>query len=501
MRELKFAKLLPGGNTTILVLDRLPRKYQPSIARTIMALHGDCEQVGFLEPPTNSQALFRLQMMGGEFCGNATRSAAWLFMEHHLGHGHPDLHQAKVKLFGEPTPEKFVGAVTKLPLEVSGAKDVILAECFVSRDGVLQDIVVPMPIVHHPRDCFEFDKLAGLDVTIVHLDGISHVVVDADKFEQQGGKPGDSQEAKRILEHFGLTLLPAAGVLFIRQTDEAVAMTPIVYVRDTDTLIPETACGSGTVALAQVIAHTANNLENTVMILQPSGEVITACVCMRDGVFESASIRGQVKVLGEGHILFSDNPPLSQRVEIRRIQKPEDLDRFAEQVGGLYARIFADAPYYERFTPEEGFRYLRETVEHPQGLLFLAMDGQDVVGFGGGLPLTAYPDICEVLGDRVNPARTFYMAELGVDVSYRGEGLSDLLVDARLLRLSPQEFDAVLVRTSVANTATQHLYHDKRGFEIIPEVRQHVVNLKFLPGENEPREVPDTRLFLIRSLS
>ncbi len=78
--ELDFIKMNPCGNTTVLIRTSLPRARYGSIAAQIMQSTCLCaEQVGFIEPPQQEGALARLHMMGGEFCGNASRSfAAWL---------------------------------------------------------------------------------------------------------------------------------------------------------------------------------------------------------------------------------------------------------------------------------------------------------------------------------------------------------------------------------------------------------------------------------------
>ncbi|MDR2076078.1 MAG: hypothetical protein LBP61_03985, partial [Desulfovibrio sp.] len=74
---LAFAKILPGGNTTILLPDcGLEQKELSRLSALLMnRLHLGAEQVGAL---STGGTLPHLQMMGGEFCVNATRSAALL---------------------------------------------------------------------------------------------------------------------------------------------------------------------------------------------------------------------------------------------------------------------------------------------------------------------------------------------------------------------------------------------------------------------------------------
>src|SRR3989344_7322193 len=77
--KIKLAYVSPGGNPTALVLTSIDRLRQRSVAKKIMKKIPACEQVGFIERAKNSKAVCRLQMMGGEFCGNALRALAmWL---------------------------------------------------------------------------------------------------------------------------------------------------------------------------------------------------------------------------------------------------------------------------------------------------------------------------------------------------------------------------------------------------------------------------------------
>ena len=62
------------GNTTALVT-KIPRNKHVKIAKQILNKHENVEQVGFGETK-KSKADIHLQMMGGEFCGNAVRAAA-----------------------------------------------------------------------------------------------------------------------------------------------------------------------------------------------------------------------------------------------------------------------------------------------------------------------------------------------------------------------------------------------------------------------------------------
>ena len=74
--KINYCYVNPGGNPTVLVLTKVLLQSQAHVAKRIMLLlPKTLEQVGFIEPAKDPAARFRLQMMGGEFCGNAARAA------------------------------------------------------------------------------------------------------------------------------------------------------------------------------------------------------------------------------------------------------------------------------------------------------------------------------------------------------------------------------------------------------------------------------------------
>ena len=82
--ELRYTVIDPTKNITLLVTTPVPRDVQPRVAMELLRREKDAEQVGFAEGLAAGKP--RLQMMGGEFCGNAAMSmAAWLHRDLPLG--------------------------------------------------------------------------------------------------------------------------------------------------------------------------------------------------------------------------------------------------------------------------------------------------------------------------------------------------------------------------------------------------------------------------------
>ncbi len=71
-----FIKTSPSGNITALVLPLVKRSRQVEIAHRLLRYDPQLEQVGFVEPAAG-KAMARLQMMGGELCGNGACALAW----------------------------------------------------------------------------------------------------------------------------------------------------------------------------------------------------------------------------------------------------------------------------------------------------------------------------------------------------------------------------------------------------------------------------------------
>lgn len=85
----------------------------------------------------------------------------------------------------------------------------------------------------------------------------------------------------------------AQGVLFV----QGARMTPMVYVRATDTRVWESSCGSGTVALGWYLARMAADGEHGYTFESPAGSSACACGCRAEG--QCCAVMGGKVTLGE----------------------------------------------------------------------------------------------------------------------------------------------------------------------------------------------------------
>lgn len=129
------------------------------------------------------------------------------------------------------------------------------------------------------------------------LEGITQVI------SYQPLKTSSQEEIKiqgfKILKKLGLTQsVPAAGIMFAKKLNGVISIDPVVWVRDIQALFYETACASGTTAVALAEAIGSKRKTRAVFsILQPSGKLLKVIIRLKNGVSDSAEIGGSVKIL------------------------------------------------------------------------------------------------------------------------------------------------------------------------------------------------------------
>ncbi|MDR3121285.1 MAG: hypothetical protein LBU58_08140, partial [Clostridiales bacterium] len=299
IESLRFVKFDPSGNTTVLILDPVPRERFAEVARVVMSDRSvGAEQVGFCLPGSPPGSLPRLQMMGGEFCGNAARCfAAWLAME-----GGAELSGKAADKTGADKTEVSVS------IEVSGSDAPLTARVGRIRgkpNGRSVSIAMPMPL---PDGIVSGRDEALGDFNLVAFPGITHLILwerEPEGDRQVGAERVLARARALIARHgfstecFGLlycdcggTRAPHAGSPVPSCADSpaavqrdpsvppnagALRMVPLVRVEAADSLVWEGSCGSGTVAVACALAArsavpaTAQTAVTEVTLAQPGG--------------------------------------------------------------------------------------------------------------------------------------------------------------------------------------------------------------------------------------
>lgn len=223
--KLNYYIVNPGGNITAIVPGKFTKKLKLKINKIILENEPTIEQVGFWVAPKKIKAKARLEMAGGEFCGNALRSLGALV----------SLNQKNKKPFWLESS----GIKTELKVTVSKNKSAF--------SMLIKDI----------RSLSD----------ICTLPGISHIVTE-EIFTKEG--------AKLLLEGNSLIDQKASGVISYKKERTIYKINPIVWVKATKTLYEETACASGTIALAYIL-YKKNGIKN-LSIKQPSGVVFKTSI-------------------------------------------------------------------------------------------------------------------------------------------------------------------------------------------------------------------------------
>lgn len=134
----------------------------------------------------------------------------------------------------------------------------------------------------------------------------------------------------------------------------------------------------------------------------------------------------------------------------------------------LYCKIWLDAPWFEDFwKPEEVIRDFRSEMSQQDAVGYIAVDGDEVVGFTHGYSVDKVELRAITGNDLLDPFvtdRVFYVDELGVDLKYRGAGISRQLTTHLLSAVS---ISTVLLRTDKNAHAARALYQ-KLGFKELP---------------------------------
>lgn len=271
--KLKRAAIVyPSGNTTAVVFDQMLNADREQLNTQVMEAwkqqavgEPEIEQCCFVTMPKDQRAVARVEMFGGEFCGNATRSVIQLITE----------------------GKDYQGMI-----EVSGVNRPLN---FNVKDG---SIAVEMPL---PQD----RELATevVEGTLVQLDGIAQLVV-TDVEQQENRSPREVLQTLLAENKYGLAEQPAVGITYYDPISNKAEFG--VWVKEVNTIFDETACGSGTCAIG--IASALQTQQNQRLeVIQPSGESITteAVFDNETGKVVTSNIAGKVSVLYDGELALS----------------------------------------------------------------------------------------------------------------------------------------------------------------------------------------------------
>lgn len=245
----------PAGNITAIVRGNVAdREARRRLSVEIMRA-GRAEQVAFETAPILGGDC-RIEMMGGEFCGNATRAFGYLRALEAYGSG---THTIRVEISGAPEPVTVTAELDRGAAEAS----------------------MPLPLGLNSV-CVE-----GCRYPVVHMQGIDHLIVEDGGIQRERFVPAAlaALQAKRP---------DAAGILFC----EGERLVPAVYVAHTDSLVWESSCGSGSVACAWLRAQAdpaAQDGVSSFVFREPGGD-LEVRVFRQNGKIVRCTLGGRIEI-------------------------------------------------------------------------------------------------------------------------------------------------------------------------------------------------------------
>ena len=235
--DIRYKIYNPAGNITALVIgDNYTTEEKRKINSKIMEKEKTVEQVGFI-----SETEERVTMAGGEFCGNATRSAVKYYLE-------------KQK-------------TTNIDIKINN---------YNKNSGIKNNKICCE--IQIPQDSTLIEKRTN-EITQVNLSGITIILLDHENNMKL------KEKAIELIEKLELREKEAVGIIFKEKSDKII---PVVWVKEINTLFEENSCGSGSIAYALAEASKSNRKKFEIM--QPSGKTLIVEITKEGKVILSGEI-------------------------------------------------------------------------------------------------------------------------------------------------------------------------------------------------------------------
>ncbi|MDU2503345.1 MAG: hypothetical protein ACLVEW_05840 [Peptoniphilus sp.] len=311
-KTFNYFRANPCGNITGFVVAPVYPGYRKAYTDCIIEqIDKDVEQVGFISPAYEGAPL-RMDMMGGEFCANATRAYGLYSAGFYDTDGLVDI---EVYVSGHQ-------GTTDVIADVKNQKAYVALDAPIGRENL---------------------TIAGKDCTLIKLHGISHLVVEAEE---------DRDFVDKALEVLKKDYKDEAyGVLFFNK--EMLEMIPYVYVEGSETLFREGSCGSGTVAVVNYLESDIDKLDEDykIAIKNPAGELEVFVYEFEDG--KKFCVGGKVEL---------------SEVEKKSIEIPQDValaviaehDKIVEEHKKKMAEEENQEPVDENDLTDEELKIMRD---------------------------------------------------------------------------------------------------------------------------------------------
>lgn len=253
MRPVNFFKLNPSGNTTLFLEAEAAA---PDIAFLCgLALRNiNAEQAAMI-----NLAQHYVHMGGGEFCANACRAFGALLALREC----PENRHYQ-------TCMRISGANEEIRLDITGA----LPEWRVAATFSLG------------QNFASKNLKAG---SLISMPGITHLLLESDALPENASA---MSMGKTLRQELGLEISEACGIVWWKHNHGIFEIKPLVWVRDTNTEVLESSCGSASIAMCLLSG------QGNIKVRQPAGEILE--VTLKDN--GDITLSGNVAMLAQGQI-------------------------------------------------------------------------------------------------------------------------------------------------------------------------------------------------------
>lgn len=302
MNIIEAVILNPGGNVTAIVTTPVPDQARVELANRLLSMAefktAGVEQIGYMCRSKDNPSLFRIEMAGGELCLNASRCMAAYLSDIQSPKNNKEI---KFEISGyrnnDGTPLPIVALV-----EQRGKN-----KFEVNLEFRYRSIILDRP---RYRNIKLFGK--NTNIIIVRLSGITVLIINFSDMPrlikrlitpENAGK--NNQELPELTTIFSrlYSALPflhkekAVGLIALQEDrDNSYRIFPMVKVNEQDTIYFESACGSGTLAVAAYNELATGEL-SMYEVIQPTGCIFRAgrITSMPESVF----FQGPVEIKGK----------------------------------------------------------------------------------------------------------------------------------------------------------------------------------------------------------
>ncbi|MBR1456630.1 MAG: hypothetical protein IJ594_05665 [Oscillospiraceae bacterium] len=242
----------PTGNITALVESDVAVERQPAVAAALMRRHPEVEQVGFVRlAEGGARVQAELRMAGGEFCGNASMSAAALWC----------IRQGQTVDAAAPCAVLLRVSGAAEPVEVRLREE--------AADTYAASVRMPRALDITERE-FVLETCRDR-LPVVRMEGITHVLIEERSvfFALREDETAAARAVKSWCARLGADGL---GLMFLEGGQSERRLTPLVYVPVGDTLFWESSCASGSAAVGMTLAARAG-ARAALTLAEPGGSL------------------------------------------------------------------------------------------------------------------------------------------------------------------------------------------------------------------------------------